>query len=322
MDQNEWIDICGDGGVLKRVIKKGKGNLPTKGYEVTVHYTGTLKETGKQFDSSRDRNETFNFDLGGGVIKGWNEGVSTMRPGERCILRCRSDYAYGEQGSGANIPGGATLDFDIEFISSREKWEHTWPVEHKFLEKPNDTYNLPKDEGSITFNFEVFADKERTKSLYKEENCCIELGDYEGSNKPKFLHDVLERCADGNTMFAKLEKKNHIPRIEWNVSDEIYFLSVKTLSFENVPAIWNLNLDGKRKEAIRRKEKGNNFFKLGNFSKALKQYEKSLVALEDLFKKRDPVSDNSDNGLEQDVKEKASVEDVKLFVTLQSNAGF
>lgn len=79
-------------------------------------------------------------------------------------------------------------------------------------------------------------------------------------------------------------------------------------------------MENARKHFVEKK-KETTFFKLGNFSKALKQYRKSLVALEDLFKKKDPVSDNSDNGLEQDVKEKATVEDVKLFVTLQSNAG-
>jgi len=94
----EWIDICGDGGLLKKIVKEGSGEFPEKGSEVEVHYIGTLTDTGDKFDSSRDRNETFKFDLGGGVIKGWNEGVVTMRPGERCILRCRSDYAYGDKG--------------------------------------------------------------------------------------------------------------------------------------------------------------------------------------------------------------------------------
>jgi FKBP-type peptidyl-prolyl cis-trans isomerase len=124
INTNNWIDICGDGGLLKNILKEGSGELPSKGSEVEVHYTGTLKETGIKFDSSRDRDEPFKFDLGGGVIKGWNEGVATMKPGERSLLRCRSDYAYGEKGSPPNIPGCATLDFDIELINSQEKWEH------------------------------------------------------------------------------------------------------------------------------------------------------------------------------------------------------
>lgn len=81
-----------------------------------VHYVGTL-EDGTKFDSSRDRDQEFNFKLGiGNVIKGWDSGVATMKKGEKCILKCRSDYAYGEQGSPPAIPGGATLNFEVELI--------------------------------------------------------------------------------------------------------------------------------------------------------------------------------------------------------------
>lgn len=81
-----------------------------------MHYVGTL-EDGTKFDSSRDRDQEFNFKLGmGSVIKGWDKGVATMKKGEKCILKCRSDYAYGEQGSPPAIPGGATLNFEVELI--------------------------------------------------------------------------------------------------------------------------------------------------------------------------------------------------------------
>ena len=69
---------------------------------------------GTTFDSSRTRNKEFKFILGERrVIKGWDEGFATMRKGEKAVLTCREDYAYGERGHPPTIPGGATLKFDV-----------------------------------------------------------------------------------------------------------------------------------------------------------------------------------------------------------------
>jgi len=87
-----------------------------------VHYVGTLHSDGSKFDSSRDRPGTFDFDVGvGQVIKGWDQGICSMKQGEKCILRCSSDYAYGDQGSPPTIPGGATLNFEVELFSWKEQ---------------------------------------------------------------------------------------------------------------------------------------------------------------------------------------------------------
>jgi len=103
-----------DGGVLKQILKEGVGNsLPPQGSKVTVHYTGTLLD-GTKFDSSRDRDSPFEFDLGkGSVIKAWDIGVATMKKGEQAILTCAPNYAYGEGGSPPAIPPNATLKFDV-----------------------------------------------------------------------------------------------------------------------------------------------------------------------------------------------------------------
>ncbi|CAG9839505.1 unnamed protein product [Diabrotica balteata] len=107
-----------DGGVLKEIIQEGTGEeLPPQGSKVTVHYTGTLTD-GTKFDSSRDRNDPFQFDLGkGNVIKAWDIGVATMKKGERAMLTCAPQYAYGESGSPPTIPPNATLKFDVEVLS-------------------------------------------------------------------------------------------------------------------------------------------------------------------------------------------------------------
>lgn len=90
------------------------------GDQLEMHYTGTL-EDGKKFDSSLDRNEPFSFQLGAGqVIKGWDEGLLDMCPGDKRKLVIPSHKAYGKDGAGDVIPGDATLYFDVECIKISE----------------------------------------------------------------------------------------------------------------------------------------------------------------------------------------------------------
>ena len=109
-------------GLKYKDIIVGDGESPEKGDRVAVHYTGTL-EDGTKFDSSKDRGQPFEFAIGmGQVIRGWDEGVMTMRPGGNRILTIPSDLAYGDRGSGKIIPSGATLIFDVELIEVNKKF--------------------------------------------------------------------------------------------------------------------------------------------------------------------------------------------------------
>ena len=95
---------------------------------LSMHYTGTIDESsetgekGKKFDSSRDRGSTFDFPIGQGkVIKGWDEGLLGLCKGAKATLIIPPDYGYGASGAGGDIPGGATLNFDVEVVEISDK---------------------------------------------------------------------------------------------------------------------------------------------------------------------------------------------------------
>jgi FKBP-type peptidyl-prolyl cis-trans isomerase len=105
------------GGLEYWDIKEGTGALAKSGQDVSVHYTGWLTN-GKKFDSSVDRGQPFQFQLGaGGVIKGWDEGVAGMKVGGKRQLRIPPALGYGDRGAGGVIPANATLIFDVELLA-------------------------------------------------------------------------------------------------------------------------------------------------------------------------------------------------------------
>jgi len=94
----------------------GDGATAEKGQTVSVHYTGWLID-GEKFDSSKDRNDPFQFPLGAGrVIRGWDEGVQGMKVGGTRRLTIPPQLGYGAQGAGGVIPPNATLVFEVELL--------------------------------------------------------------------------------------------------------------------------------------------------------------------------------------------------------------
>jgi len=140
-------------GVTKEVLKAGNGSKPTAGQAVTVHCTGYGKnrDLTEKFWSTKDSGQTtFTFKVGmGQVIKGWDEGLVGLCKGAKATLILPPDYGYGDGGAGADIPGGATLNFDVEVI---EIGDDAPPQPNLFTQiDTNEDGKLDKDEVKAYF---------------------------------------------------------------------------------------------------------------------------------------------------------------------------
>lgn len=272
-----------DQGVLKEIIKEGVGDeTPSPGNTVIVHYTGTLLD-GTKFDSSKDRNEPFQFELKkGSVIKAWDIGVATMKKNEVAVLTCAPKYAYGKNGSPPKIPPDATLKFEIEMIDW--KGEDLSPEKNGSIERyqivQGKDYITPQEGALVnvhlvgTYNGKIFEDRDVQFSLGEGEDC----GVIEGVEK------ALESFKSGEKSRLKIKSKyafKNVGKPEFDIPPNATVeYTVELKSFEKAVESWSLKNNQQVEQAKLYKEKGTNYFKANKYNLAIKMYKKVASFLE------------------------------------------
>lgn len=282
------IDICGDGSLLKEIITPGEGDaMPIVKSEVTVHYTGTLLD-GTQFDSSRTRDSPFKFTLGvGQVITGWDQGVATMKKGERAKFTIQSHKAYGQSGSPPTIPPNATLVFDVELLSWAEPgWEVVGDSINLFkkTKKAGEGSRKPRDFSKITVHYKLMVDDEAqtvVADTYAGQPITFSIDDGEHY---AFIEEAAKTMKKGEVAELKIGSGAGFGaegNAALGVAPNTDLLAVvELLDFENEKEMWGLNAKEKMEHADKAKEIGNTFFKKNDFPRAIRRYERALKFFE------------------------------------------
>merc|ERR1712063_53777 len=278
-----WECLTEDKHLIKKIEVEGTGDAPLGGSKVEVHYTGRLVKDGSKFDSSRDRNEPFTFKLAAGqVIKGWDVGVATMKKGERATLRMASDYGYGDSGSGAKIPGGAALEFDVELLDwdNKEDLTHGKKGVMKEILVEGKGYKKPSDCSKVTLALKGMCDGQVVEQYSAEEPLRVVIGEEQ-------LFSGLETAV---TSMKPNEKAKFVIRPEYGYDEKAceekkipagatLEYEVELLEMEKEPETWDMSNSEKLEYAKGKQEQGNKFFKEGRLAIAFKRYETGLNAV-------------------------------------------
>ncbi|XP_050409166.1 peptidyl-prolyl cis-trans isomerase FKBP4 isoform X1 [Patella vulgata] len=289
-----------DGGVLKEILNQGdeNGGSPANGDTVYVHYVGTL-ENGDKFDSSRDRGEKFEFQLGmGSVIKAWDLGVATMKKGEIAKFTCKAEYAYGASGSPPKIPPNATLIFEVELFS----WKGEDLTENKdggiirrILTK-GEGYKQPKDGSSVNVHYVGKYDGIR----FDERDVQFEVGEASEQNVIEAIEIAVTKMKRGEKchltvgpQYAYGSTGSEDFKIPPNATLEY---DVYLSNFEKAKEPFEMDVPEKLDQSELVKSKGTNHVKAGEYQRAIKCYNKVISYLEhetsleeDEQKKRDAL---------------------------------
>eukprot|EP00808_Paulinella_micropora_P008566 g62092.t1 len=277
------------GGIKKVILTEGEGTeTPTPGSKVEVHYVGTLLD-GTKFDSSRDRDGTFKFTIGKGeVIKGWDKGVATMKKGEKAMLTCQPEYAYGATGSPPSIPANATLQFEVELLGwtepGRENVTDDGGVQKLTLVEGSDggtpSYDKPDVGAVCQVNISAHIEGKDGKEARQIVNKTDEKIDLADTSLVWGVEEALLSMAKGQKCRvwvdprygygSKGHKKLKVP------PDSRLVYEIELLSFENPPSSWDLKTAQKIEEGQNRKLQGNTFFKAQDWARASKRYDSAL----------------------------------------------
>lgn len=257
--------------------QEGEGlETPCDGCQVSLHYTGTLVD-GTQFDSSLERNEPFEFSLGKGqVIRAFDIGVASMKKGEKCMLTCASNYAYGVAGSPPNIPGNSTLKFELEMLGwkGQDLSKNGDGGIERFIVKKSEKKKTPNDGASVKCHIiGRFEDR-----IIEERDVEFNIGEGEEVNVISGVETALEKMTQGETSRLVIKPKyafgaegNEKLQVPPNATVEY---TVTLNEFEKEVESWKLDKEESLAQGKLFKEKGTNYFKQDKFKLALKFYEK------------------------------------------------
>ncbi|CAF3085528.1 unnamed protein product [Rotaria sp. Silwood2] len=230
-----------DGGIIKEILKEGHGDeQPLPNDKVYVHYVGTLLD-GTKFDSSRDRNEKFEFDLGkGSVIKAWDIGVATMKRGEICRLTCKSEYAYGENGSGDKIGPNATLVFEIElfdFVGEDLSEGKDHSIVRRTLRK-GEGWAKPNEGATV----EVMLKGTHNDHVFDERTVSFTVGEGFLQNIPEGVEHAMTKMTKNEHAQLKLKSKatTGVEKFSIPKNTPVQY-DVTLLNFEKAKESWSMN---------------------------------------------------------------------------------
>jgi len=281
----EAVDVTPlkDGGIMKEVKVAGKGTeYPLPGDKVFVHYVGKLLD-GSKFDSSRDRNEQFSFNINAQeVIKGWDIGVASMTVGEVATFFIKSEYGYGSAGSPPKIPGDATLVFEIELFSfqgedvSKEKDGSII----KRTRTAGEGYDQPNDGSQVEIQIRGVANRK----VFDERKVEFEVGEGLDKDIPRGIELALEKMKKNEVAQITLKPSSGFG-VAGNISkgvppDTTLTYDVTLIKFEKAKESWQLDAAQKVDQAQIFKEKGTKHFKDGKYEIASTRYQKVIEFLE------------------------------------------
>jgi len=277
------IDLSADKGVIKIIKKQGVGDAhPVTGDTVYVHYAGTL-EDGSPFDSSRERNQLFSFNVGkGNVIKAWDVGVATMRKGEICQLICKPEYAYGENGSPPKIPKNATLIFEIELFY----WEgeDISPDKDKTILKSIQTEGTKFETPGEGAPVEMYVIGHHEGRVFFDQHLTYPVGECTEHGLPEGVDKAIKRFHAGERSLVLLKSRwgyGSKGNAQFSIppNAEVEF-DITCKSFEKQKESWQMNEDEKLEESEKLKAKGTEHFQEGKYKLALSKYKRLVDLLQ------------------------------------------
>ena len=283
----DYVDISPnkDGGLMKKIITPGgKDEFPGPGDTVFVHYVGTLDD-GSKFDSSRDRNEQFKFELGkGSVIKGWDIGVATMKRGEKADFIIKSDYGYGKTGSPPKIAPDATLHFEIELYDW--KGEDLSPDKDGSITRhtinKGEGYQMPNDGASVKISLIArFNDKEVDRR-----DVDFVVGDGCESMIPEGVEIALKKFKKSERSIIKINNLKYgfgttgCQTLNIPGGPGVLEYDLTLTDFEKAKESWQMDSEEKLVQSEQMKQKGSEFFKKEKFKLAINYYNKIVSFLE------------------------------------------